>query len=135
MSLFRYFVLLGFVMNLQGCFYQVERGKGGVAERFDTNVRLQETPYRQSLLERINQSEKELNEAYLHRNTTRFPALYWETHMRLNESQRLFEAAFYQQSDAALKTVENVLNLIQQSQHQKAFDVLCKELPYREVCL
>ncbi len=114
---------------LQGCFYLVEEGKGGVAERFP--IPSQDW----SLSQRLHRCEAALTEHSLHGQVELYPALYRETQTLLMQSRRLYKAEFYPQAELALEPVEQVLHLMQQGLYLKAVNQLCHDNPKREVCL
>lgn len=135
MFLLRSLTIISFLMALQGCFYQVERGKGGVAERFDLSFHFDPSSFKQAFLQRLLTAEQKLKTEYQQRQSRAYSALFWEAHMQLNESRRLFKADYYQQASLNLSLVEQVIELIQTDKQQQAFALLCKETTYREVCL
>lgn len=117
------------LLSLQGCFYLVEEGKGGVAERFTV-------PGNYGYLsKRIQHCEAIINEHSLLSKPRSYPALYREARIMLTESRRLYKAEYYQQAEAVLEPVERVLHLMQEGLHVRAASALCQQRPDGEVCL
>ncbi|MCV6612570.1 MAG: hypothetical protein OIF55_17550 [Amphritea sp.] len=130
LRLLRLFTLLAISgLPLQGCFYMVEEGKGGVAERFPIPAQ------HLTLSQRLMRCEAAMSAQHLQGKTERYPALYKETQAMLTESRRLFKAEFYQQAELTLEPVEQVLQMMHQNLHLKAVSHLCQDTPTREVCL
>lgn len=121
-------LILSLLLN-QGCFYMVEEGKGGVAERF---------PIPQEhwhLSQRLHECEAAITEQSLYGKAQLHPALYQQTQKLLTESRRLFKAEYYQQAELTLEPVETVLKLMHQNMHIKAVKHLCQSNAIQEVCL
>ena len=116
-------------LALSGCFYMVEQGKGGVAERYPI------PSHDWSIAKRIHKCEAAFTEHELQGKTNRYPALYKATAVLLTESRRLYKAEYYQQAELALEPVEHVLQLMHKNLHVKAAHQLCTHKPTREVCL
>lgn len=130
-SVNRYFVpvMILSMSLIQGCFYMVEEGKGGVAERFPIPKN------HWQLSKRLHQCEVTLTSHDLYGKADRYPALYQQTQRLLTESRRLFKAEYYQQAELALEPVEKILKLMQQGLHEKAESRFCNLNGNREVCL
>lgn len=122
-------LLLVSLLLSQGCFYLVEEGKGGVAERFPI-------PREQwQLSQRLYQCEAAMTEHNLQGKAQLYPALYQHIQMRLMESRRLFKAEYYPQAELMLEPVETALSLMQQGLQSKAEHYLCQLNGNREICL
>lgn len=128
MCLLRLLILV-LILPLQGCFYMVEEGKGGVAERFPIPAQ------HLTLSQRLMRCEAAISAHHLQGKTERYPALYRETLTMLTESRRLFKAEFYPQAELRLEPVEQVLQLMQSDMHLQAVGRLCQDTPNREICL
>lgn len=122
-------LLIFALFNLSGCFYLVQEGKGGVAERFPISQE------QQTLSIRLHACDASLKELTFNGMATRNPALYQEIVEMLNESHRLYEAEYYPQASETLVPVEQMLELIQQNMHVKTASSLCEQQPYTGVCL
>lgn len=122
-------LILTLALVLSGCFYMVEEGKGGVAERFPI------PSHDRTLSDRLHRCEAALTDHELEGITDHYPALYRETQMRLTESRRLYKAEFYQQADLVLQPVEQVLRMMQKGLYGRAVSQLCEERTSKELCL
>ena len=114
---------------LQGCFYLVEEGKGGVAERFPVPQ-----PHGR-LSQRLQQCEATMSVHNLHGKPQLHPALYQQVEMRLTESRRLFKAEYYPQAEFMLEPVEVILQLMNEGLHLQATQHLCQFNGHQEICL
>lgn len=90
-----------------GCFYLVEDGKGGVAERFPIDVERQ--PSGPVYSARLQKSKERLQQHHRSGNSHRFPVRYDDIDRLLIRSQRLYVAGFHQQADHPLQQAEAML--------------------------
>lgn len=122
-------IILTLSLALSGCFYLVEQGKGGVAERYPI------PSHDWSIAKRIHNCEAAFTEHQLQGKTNLYPALYKATSVLLTQSRRLYKAEYFQQAELAIEPVEHVLQLMHKNLYVKAAHQLCTHKPTREVCL
>lgn len=90
-----------------GCFYLVEDGKGGVAERFPIEHKhpLSDPDYST----RLQKCKEKLQQHHRSDYSRRFPVRYGDIDRLLIRSQRLYTADFYPQATLSLQRAEVLL--------------------------
>jgi len=101
---------------LSGCFYFVDEGKGGVAERYPISKK------DERLSERLRKSETLLNQQQLTQQRTQ---RFHMARLTLNQSMRLYEAGLLKEADKSLAHTETLLEKTGIRQQSVASQPVC----------
>lgn len=119
------------VVFSSGCFYLVEEGQGGVAERFP--VPEYQISYKQRLADCVD-----LYMDHIGLGIDRvYPATYTEIEQRMVQSQRLHTARYREHALFQLQQAERLLRQMEQQYSQRLIDYSpsCTAYSAREFCL
>ncbi len=111
---FKTSLLLSLLMN-SGCFYFIEEGKGGVAERFPIQQPIADTPNKLAINfpKRFDKCKKRLVEYQNSPLNMHHPVRFHKIAEMLVISQRMHEANFYRQASHYLGQAEKSLTALQ----------------------
>lgn len=127
----RILILIITPVLLNGCFYLVEEGKGGVAERFAINDQ------KVTLQQRLQKCEVTLNRYAKNDQKLLFPARYQQAKSLVIESRRLYEAEFYTPAQHVLEKAEVLLTQTEQNEQNEQLIVkasTCNRINTQEIC-
>lgn len=124
----RILILIITTVLLHGCFYLVEEGKGGVAERFAINDQ------KIALQQRLKKCEATLKLHAENSQQVLFPAHYQRAKNLVIESRRLYEAEFFTPAQHVLEEAEALLIQTEQSEQLLVNTVTCKRNTAQELC-
>ncbi|WP_372831586.1 hypothetical protein [Pontibacterium sp.] len=114
-----------------GCFYLVEEGNGGVAERFPIPVHQEN--YDERLAHCLGVYLRHLD----HGVDRLYPATYSEIEHRMIQSQRLYSARYYEHSLFQLQQAERMLRLMNQEYRRQLVQLQpsCNATHGQEFCI
>lgn len=116
---------------LSGCFYLVQEGQGGVAERFPIK-------YEKRLLhQRLLNCEIIYSRHDLEGKAALYPAIYQKTRQLLIRSRRFYEADYFLQAELPLEQAEKLLRRLEttSSEMKSTTENHCTNRPLGGVCI
>jgi predicted DNA repair protein MutK len=128
LNVLRILILIITPVLLNGCFYLVEEGKGGVAERFAINDQ------KITLQKRLKKCEATLKLHAENSQKVLFPARYQQAKSLVIESRRLYEAEFFTPAQHVLEEAEALLTQTEQSEQLIVNNSTCNRNTAQEIC-
>jgi len=122
-------LLTGYALLLSGCFYLVENGKGGVAERYPISYQKIE------LHQRLHRCEAAISQQHVDGKAKTFPAHYQQAKNLVVISRRLYTAEFYLQAQLTLEKAEKLLHALDNKKSMNTVTWDCEHMTTREICL
>lgn len=125
----RTLLIVSSLLFFNGCFYLVEGGKGGVAERFPiSDIKIE-------LHQRLHRCEAAISRHHVNGKEIYSPVHYQKAQHLVIESRRLYKAEFFMQAQLTLEKAETLLMSMEKSTPLVVVDSTCGHNSEREICL
>lgn len=139
-SLFSVYLITSLTLLNTGCFYTVQKSKGGVAERFHTvaaelPIAAGSTSIEQFLKIKREKCVVEIDH-FRHLSQQNLPVFYHHLDNLVRQSIRLQSAGFYQLADTELTKIEHLMASVKSLHSQQKLNKLslCQLMQTKELC-